>query len=137
MTYTKKNAKKTITVTCMISYQHNTHIKSWCGRSVVIFCFTLPCRSTCVSVMRKKDYYCDMYDFISAQYQQTKCFPAFENIFAAFNMTPFETVKCVILGQDPYHGENQAMGLHFEKCPHPKNPLPAEYGDGCAASNIR
>ncbi|MEM7662500.1 MAG: uracil-DNA glycosylase [Pseudomonadota bacterium] len=40
-------------------------------------------------------------------------FPPAEQIFAAFNLTPFETVKVVILGQDPYHGADQAMGLSF------------------------
>ena len=40
-------------------------------------------------------------------------FPAKENIFAAFNLTPLDAVKVVILGQDPYHGPGQAMGLSF------------------------
>lgn len=40
-------------------------------------------------------------------------FPAKENIFAAFNLTPLDKVKTVILGQDPYHGPGQAMGLSF------------------------
>ncbi len=40
-------------------------------------------------------------------------YPVFENIFAAFNLTPFKAVKVVILGQDPYHGPGQAMGLSF------------------------
>lgn len=40
-------------------------------------------------------------------------FPPEENIFAAFNLTPLKSVKVVILGQDPYHGAGQAMGLSF------------------------
>ena len=40
-------------------------------------------------------------------------YPAVENIFAALNLTPLEEVKIVILGQDPYHGPGQAMGLSF------------------------
>lgn len=40
-------------------------------------------------------------------------YPPSELIFNAFNLTPFDSVKVVILGQDPYHGENQAMGLSF------------------------
>ena len=40
-------------------------------------------------------------------------YPASIDIFAAFNLTPFDTVKVVILGQDPYHGPNQAHGLSF------------------------
>jgi uracil-DNA glycosylase len=42
-----------------------------------------------------------------------KIFPAGNNIFNAFNITTFENVKVVILGQDPYHGSGQAMGLSF------------------------
>lgn len=43
----------------------------------------------------------------------TTIFPAGKDIFNAFNQTPFDTVKVVILGQDPYHGAGQAMGLSF------------------------
>lgn len=50
--------------------------------------------------------------FISAKAQNT-VYPPNSLIFNAFNLTPFDTVKIVILGQDPYHGANQAMGLSF------------------------
>ena len=49
-------------------------------------------------------------------------YPKSSNIFAAFDNTPFDNVKVVILGQDPYHGENQAHGLSFsvqDGVPHP------------------
>lgn len=62
---------------------------------------------------RKKTYYCDMYDFIKKEYENGPCFPPFGSIMTAFNMTPFDSVKCVILGQDPYPGPGQAMGMSF------------------------
>lgn len=45
--------------------------------------------------------------------KQATVFPPSNLIFNAFNLTPFDKVKVVILGQDPYHGDNQAMGLSF------------------------
>ena len=45
--------------------------------------------------------------------KQATVFPPLNLIFNAFNLTPFDKVKVVILGQDPYHGDNQAMGLSF------------------------
>ena len=56
--------------------------------------------------------------FLLAEKQQGKViFPASKNIFNAFNSTPLEQVKVVILGQDPYHGPNQAHGLCFSVQP--------------------
>lgn len=56
--------------------------------------------------------------FLLAQKQQGKViFPASKNIFNAFNSTPLDQVKVVILGQDPYHGPNQAHGLCFSVQP--------------------
>ena len=49
----------------------------------------------------------------SAKSSGTKIYPRGDQIFNAFAMTPFENVKVVILGQDPYHGDNQAHGLSF------------------------
>lgn len=46
-----------------------------------------------------------------------RVFPPGPQIFAAFDATPFEQVKVVVLGQDPYHGEGQAHGLCFRYCP--------------------
>ena len=50
---------------------------------------------------------------IEHEYKTKTCYPAFENIFSALKMTPYEKVKVVIIGQDPYHGEGQAHGLSF------------------------
>jgi len=52
-------------------------------------------------------------DFVRGEYQDKKIFPKPEDIFKAFWLTPFSQVKVVILGQDPYHGDNQAHGLCF------------------------
>ena len=51
--------------------------------------------------------------FVRQAYQTTTCYPPGRFIFEAFNRTPFDRVKVVILGQDPYHGRGQAHGLCF------------------------
>ncbi|MGB1465552.1 MAG: uracil-DNA glycosylase [Alcanivorax nanhaiticus] len=61
-----------------------------------------------------KDYMARLRAFLGAEKQAGKTlYPAGKDIFNAFNLTPFEQVKVVILGQDPYHGPNQAHGLCF------------------------
>ncbi|GAA6138009.1 uracil-DNA glycosylase [Arenicella sp. 4NH20-0111] len=62
----------------------------------------------------KKDYMQSLIAFIDAERKSGKTiYPAENQVFAALNMTALETVKVVILGQDPYHGPNQAHGLSF------------------------
>jgi len=51
--------------------------------------------------------------FIKSEYTTKTVYPAYENIFAALNITPYDNLKVVILGQDPYHGPGQAHGLSF------------------------
>lgn len=60
-----------------------------------------------------KEYFQGLTAFVKDQYQKTKVFPPPKLIFNAFDSTPFEEVKVVIIGQDPYHGEGQAHGLSF------------------------
>lgn len=60
-----------------------------------------------------KDYFKKLAHFIHQEYQQKKVYPAPENIFRAFDLCPFDQVKVVILGQDPYHEAQQAQGLAF------------------------
>lgn len=60
-----------------------------------------------------KDYFKDLIDFVRDEYRNGRCYPPGGRIFAAFDHTPFEKVRVVILGQDPYHGPNQANGLCF------------------------
>ena len=52
-------------------------------------------------------------EFVRKEYRTHKCYPPGNLIFEAFNRCPFDKVKVVILGQDPYHGKNQAHGLAF------------------------
>lgn len=54
---------------------------------------------------------------VRAEYARTRIFPPAREIFAAFDACPFDQVKVVILGQDPYHGEGQANGLCFSVAP--------------------
>jgi len=61
----------------------------------------------------EKQYFIDLTNFIDTEYSNYQCFPPENQIFEAFNTTPFSKVKVVILGQDPYHGEGQAHGLSF------------------------
>ncbi len=64
-----------------------------------------------------KPYFKTLTEFIRKEYQQSTIYPEAKNIFRAFDATPFDKVKVVILGQDPYHGEGQANGLCFSVAP--------------------
>lgn len=61
----------------------------------------------------EKPYFTDLMDFVNKEYEEKAIYPPKEDVFNAFNHTPFEKVKVVILGQDPYHGPGQAHGLSF------------------------
>ncbi|UBM61047.1 uracil-DNA glycosylase [Marinilongibacter aquaticus] len=61
----------------------------------------------------EKSYWTKLTEFVRKEYQQSRCYPPAKMIFNAFDSCPFEQVKVVILGQDPYHGPNQAHGLCF------------------------
>ena len=71
---------------------------------------------------QNKEYYRKLQQFLEKEYQEKIVYPAKENIFAALKTTPYESVKVVILGQDPYHGEGEAHGLSFSVCPGIKTP---------------
>lgn len=58
-------------------------------------------------------YFAQLKEFLVAERQQYTCYPPGSKIFNAFDTTPFDKVKVVILGQDPYHEPGQAMGLCF------------------------
>ena len=62
---------------------------------------------------KEKEYFHAVRSFEQSERNQHKVFPAAENVFKALELTPFDNVKVVILGQDPYHGDNQAHGLSF------------------------
>ena len=61
----------------------------------------------------EKDYFKKLTEFVQNEYNTKTIYPPQSEIFSAFDFTPFENVKVVILGQDPYHGEGQANGLSF------------------------
>jgi uracil-DNA glycosylase len=61
----------------------------------------------------EKSYFKDLISFVKNEYQTEICYPKGSDIFAAFEYCHFNDVKVVILGQDPYHGVNQANGLCF------------------------
>ena len=58
-------------------------------------------------------YFFQLTDFVRHEYATTTCYPPGRLIFNAFNLCPFDSVKVVIIGQDPYHEAGQAMGLSF------------------------
>lgn len=68
-----------------------------------------------------KPYYAQLYKKVKEEYTTHQIFPPSDMIFHAFEVTPLEDVKVVILGQDPYHGPGQAQGLSFSV----PNDLPA------------
>ena len=70
----------------------------------------------------EKKYFVDLADFVRTAYATGKCYPPAKLIFNAFNRTPFDKVKVVILGQDPYHEPGQAQGLAFYVPPEIQTP---------------
>jgi len=77
---------------------------------------------TIIHEEQQKEYYKELQKFINTQYETTTVYPKKENIFKAFELCPYEDLKVVILGQDPYHQKNQAQGLAFSTPNHIKNP---------------
>lgn len=67
-------------------------------------------------------YYQQLRQFLKKEYQEQVVFPEMNHIWEAFEWTPYDKVKVVILGQDPYHGPNQAHGLSFSVQPTIKTP---------------
>ena len=58
-------------------------------------------------------YYLNLREFLKSEYRSARIYPPMGDIFNALKATPYEKVKAVILGQDPYHGEGQAHGMCF------------------------
>lgn len=70
----------------------------------------------------EQPYFSALVDFVKSEYTNYTCYPLGRGIFSAFDHSPFDQTKVVIIGQDPYHGPNQANGLCFsvkEGIPHP------------------
>ncbi|MEG2246699.1 MAG: uracil-DNA glycosylase [Peptostreptococcaceae bacterium] len=91
----------------------------------------------------EKPYYLELREFLKNEYSTQTIFPYMDDIFNALKYTAYKDTKVLILGQDPYHGENQAHGLAFSVKPGVKTPpsllnmykeLKAEY-DYCIPNN--
>lgn len=66
-----------------------------------------------IQLEQQKDYYKSLKNKVDEEYELYRCFPNYDLIFNAFNLTSVDNLKVVILGQDPYHEINQAHGLAF------------------------
>ena len=71
---------------------------------------------------REKEYFNDLTLFVNKEYRTKTIYPEKSNIFNSLRLTPYENVKVVIIGQDPYHGEGEAHGLSFSVRPGIKVP---------------
>jgi len=69
-----------------------------------------------------KPYFQQLTDFVAAERREHRVFPPEDQVFAALEATPFDRVKVLILGQDPYHGEGQGHGLCFSVRPGVRTP---------------
>lgn len=70
----------------------------------------------------QKDYMVELFDFVATERQNFTIYPRHEDVFTAFDLTDYDDVKVVILGQDPYHKPNQAHGLAFSVINSPPPP---------------
>ncbi|WP_105170820.1 uracil-DNA glycosylase [Pseudoalteromonas sp. T1lg24] len=76
-----------------------------------------------LAVEKQQDYFKDTLDYVAKRRAEgVNVFPPADEVFSAFSSTAFEDVKVVILGQDPYHGPDQAHGLAFSVKPGIKAP---------------
>ena len=66
-----------------------------------------------LSPIKNSEYFTTLWDKVKQEYAVTKCFPPKNMIFRALELTPFDSVQVVIIGQDPYHNDFQANGLCF------------------------
>lgn len=69
-----------------------------------------------------KEYFLNLTSFIDNEYLNKDIYPKKENIFKAFHLTSFNNIKVVIIGQDPYHGIDEAIGLAFSVNKNQKTP---------------
>jgi len=72
---------------------------------------------------KQQDYFKQTLEFVANRRSNgVTVYPPKDQVFSAFSATPFEQIKVVIIGQDPYHGANQAHGLCFSVMPEVKTP---------------
>lgn len=77
---------------------------------------------TVLAPIKNTDQFQNLWQKVENEYASGECFPPKEKIFRAFELTPFENVKVVIIGQDPYHNDFQANGLCFSVSENVKAP---------------
>lgn len=73
----------------------------------------------------EKPYYVQLRQFLIQEYKTQKIYPKPDDIFNAFHFTPLNNVKILLIGQDPYHNENQAIGASFAVPPNQKDIPPS------------
>lgn len=86
---------------------------------------TLPVENDWLPILEEQtrtSSYQSLKQFLAHEYQETIVYPEMHHIWQAFEWTPYNEVKVVILGQDPYHGPHQAHGLSFSVLPNVKVP---------------
>ena len=72
-----------------------------------------------------KPYYLQLRQFLIQEYRTQKIYPKADDIFNAFHFTPLKNIKILLIGQDPYHNENQAIGASFAVPADQKNIPPS------------
>lgn len=77
---------------------------------------------SCLNDEFKKDYYQELREVLKKEYETRTVYPDMYDLYNALNYTPYEKARVVILGQDPYHGPDQAHGLSFSVKPGVKVP---------------
>ena len=77
---------------------------------------------TVLAPIKNTDQFQNLWQKVENEYTSGECFPPKEQIFRAFELTPFENIKIVIIGQDPYHNDFQANGLCFSVSENVKAP---------------
>ncbi len=77
---------------------------------------------TALHEMKQSDFFKKLLEKVNRLYREKTVYPPKNHLFRAFELTPYEKVKIVILGQDPYHQKGQAMGLAFSVQPHVRIP---------------
>ena len=77
---------------------------------------------TVLAPIKNTDQFQNLWQKVENEYTSGECFPPKEQIFRAFELTPFEDIKVVIIGQDPYHNDFQANGLCFSVSENVKAP---------------
>ena len=70
----------------------------------------------------RQPYFSELQEFVSQERRTGTVFPAAENVFRAFELTPLNSLRVLILGQDPYHDDGQAHGLSFSVLPGVRHP---------------